>query len=872
MKKMINITIILRWHIVLGFTLLLSSSIYAQSFFQDDKILENEVNNFLVEYENGLNSRSMFEENTFLNLFYNDNIEVLNDFCVSNHNDDSHISIGLYVDKLKQQINDTTTLLLFFHHNLEVLKVNNYNNYDVIHVKVLKEKRDYVDCTYPTSNGLNEMGYEIEDACSRVVDSTYIVLSLLYKKYADDRHYQILRISEFGEDLIIDNWYKPVIPETIRIKSGINFFELSDKGQIKADNVENGYQFKVSAGNAFFGGRNYSIGYSVGLGYSNLNRTFSLDNFNEEYPAKDKDSADYKRISKGTMLSQNHTLSFFELPLGITFRYFPFRWGYLEGAIGFSPWLLNQFDFESVNGTVTHEGQYSINGYPFQLTDIPEYGFSTYLSESNNENPFKKFGVSWNLSAKIGMQVTKAFDVFVSTQFEHRKMELSKPDDGCHLYNENGLTSSIMVTNPEIKLGVSSFSVGLCINLQNTSKPFVNPPKFKSSLHDTDTEELFLNRLAQQMPKQERDTSYIDKFSVNFDDKRYSKSNVSYYDLEKGKIGQIKTDNGDKVFDNNVLLIKSFGEEIRIAGTNSSNLGNLASQVCSDSTVQKVEINDMPPLDIFITINEIDPMFYPKSAEMINSTNAIDKSNRERLKTALFYAIEGANKSDCIFHPFSDNNKNNIKSFFEETKDCTSCQALVDSLKRLGSVKSIIYDYSADKPIENILNEIRAVYFNSFVIKRREVNVHFFINDIYGKKTVENGDQTPFTLNPLRGLSTVVNVLFGDTTLNSVGFTWDSYIEDHNGKNETDEELQKVINFKNSIINASPTVMSDFSSVNVYTTYDFSDPEIKRVVNDLFVQSNNINVKLFYQSLYNSSSNVLKTPIQFRNIHFKYIK
>jgi hypothetical protein len=844
--------------------------LFSQAFFENRKILENEINNFLVNYENKLNSRYDFNRQSFLNLFYNDNVEVLND----PGNESEHIPIWEFAEKLEESVNDTSRLILTYHYNLEIEKVNNYKDYDVVHVKLYKEILDFIECAYRASSN-NRLLYQIEDSCYTSVDSLHIMMTLMYKKYAKNNKLKILKINRADEDLIVDNWYKPAIPAKIRVETGITLFRLKDEGPFETGSENTGFQIGVSYENRFYGGDDYSVSYHAGFNFATMKNTLSADKYSEtDENSVDKDNIAYSRIADGTNLLQTSDFSFFQIPIGITVGYFPFSKIFFEGGVAIVPYYLTKYNYEYSTGSVEYTGVYNINDYPFTFSDIPEYGFTSYNVNSLEENmPFKKYGISWKFTARIGTEITRTIDAFVSTQYETGNLKMETADNNAMLFHDEGKSASMLEMLPETKFNTLNFSVGICINLQNTKKAFIKPPKFKNSIRDTDSKQYFLDQLARQdtlgqQMKNDSALQLIDEYTLVINNNQSGNEGLKY--LAKNNLRSIKLDEPEKIkdFGKRPLLIKNFGQEVLNRSFEKAYTGNLYTPVVPDQPEQNISVNTLPPLDIFLTLNRLDREEMGSITDVRNAASKISKNNIENLTNKMLLKMSELYDRRCIFYPYTDTDKsNNIKLFFEETKSSAACESVVDSLHRLGNRSKIVHDFSQSKPTENIINEIRATYFNAVLKNRREMNLHFYINEIYGQ--YEPG--LAYSTSPLNGLEVLIKTLVTDTTLGSVNLSWTNYAEDRNVDFNSIKELKKSIDFKKSTINNKPLRLSDFSNININTTYSFSDDEVRWALNNLFTKYlNEENTAHLYFQIYRFKQNAKnKTkPIQYRNFIF----
>lgn len=160
---------------------------------------------------------------------------------------------------------------------------------------------------------------------------------------------------------------------------------LSQIKSINPSGVNLNYEKKYSLSGymeiGYFFTRN--IGLTTGLNYSSYSTNLRADSYTDKLDTIDQENDAYELRIAGKDIREKQHVGILGIPVCINMRFNPAKdFGvYLQAGINIAIPLENSYE---TNGAFTYSGYFPI--YNVVLADLPEYGFPTNLSTSNDGN------------------------------------------------------------------------------------------------------------------------------------------------------------------------------------------------------------------------------------------------------------------------------------------------------------------------------------------------------------------------------------------------------------------------------------------------------------------------------------------------------
>lgn len=201
-----------------------------------------------------------------------------------------------------------------------------------------------------------------------------------------------------------------------------------------------------------------NFGITTGFSMMSYESSFLLSGFEQEpYRTVDKDGDEYDLHATATDIVNDVSLSYIEIPIGITLRFGGFitRLGVKYGIPGKST-------SEFIDGSMTTTGYYP--KYSVTLYDIVEYGFDTYSMAGTEGSVEHKSTLSGffelGYNAAISQKVSISFVGFYQTSFS----SVNEAETG-NLAAGNGIYTSALNVMESPKVSAYGIKVGVDIKL-----------------------------------------------------------------------------------------------------------------------------------------------------------------------------------------------------------------------------------------------------------------------------------------------------------------------------------------------------------------------------------------------------------------------
>ena len=234
----------------------------------------------------------------------------------------------------------------------------------------------------------------------------------------------------------------------------------------------------------FFNNRKFSqwdVGLTTGVAYKSLRSNYSLDSYQDSAMIKDDYTAQqlggpYDLYTNATLLDQRNLINVLEVPLlfAINYNFSQKRTLGLYGKVGGLFDLVVSNKHEMNDGTVTYSGHIErlINGTytDYYLSDLPEYGFSTYEADVNEstEMALNDYFIGGRINLGVfGMNKVQTIGWHIGTFFD---MDLTDLMDADHtpmtsLSKGNGYMNSFYEISDQLLIHNWGIEFGVTIQL-----------------------------------------------------------------------------------------------------------------------------------------------------------------------------------------------------------------------------------------------------------------------------------------------------------------------------------------------------------------------------------------------------------------------
>lgn len=827
MKKiLIDLSIpILRLMFLLSFG---SSSllVHAQYKVNNSNSLErNLLLYFMADYERALNPDSIgINKELFLKFFYNSRVEVYNDFNKSYPK--RYLSARDYIDTLANQ----KEKFIYSHDDLKILKINNYGYYDIIDLEVRQSR---YRCPYKINK--DKYFYVIDKISLDTLEQHYrenLILNILYYKYQANDQFKILKIAKSNESVYSDGWYKVFIPDEVRLEYTSSFSHLNQQGEfLFSENSKQGYGVNFLIENRIAGLGIGSLTMFTGVGYQKIKNEWDVNSYNAVIDDLDKDQYPYKKYISANSINQNLDLSFLKIPLGFSLRFYPFNNISFIASSNIEMWWLNTIGYSLNSGSVNYTGEYIISGHQFNISNVPEYGFSNYEVIPASSFSFNNFGIAFTLSGSVSLKLKDNFDIYCGPSFNLIRMgkNSSAPEV---LTKEAGITHPVAEALDNTTFSNSGLTFGLRMKLNNVDKYFLKPVSFKAKAHNTAKNAYKGSFISSNQNKDNKENSMEKVFKISLKAVQEGSTNIKevkyyLYKVKKGKSGnsdselkfgtikiqgkpkKITVEPGQKLY-----IVKPFGYDAFI---DSSKLDAKTSELRIDTLEQlnlEVKLRKLVPLHIMVTSK-----FNASTDDDEDTTqNYLYNMKKEAFKNSFLETVNEI--KDDLFIIYVNGDKIDTHSTDEK---CLT----YDTIKKI-DLDNIFPETDDSKELnksldKNYIYNLRTTYSKDFLPGRRKIYLHCFL-------TLEGDNEANQTL--------FNNILTQDNLIINQFETIQIII--------LNSDFENVVKYCNKPINFNKTSNSEAKWLFL--------------VHQINSDSNEKSEKDFYNG-----------PIQLRNIHFKEI-
>lgn len=697
---------------IIALLLFQTTDLKAQTFEEMDYVVINRLYDFLIDYEIALNSRA-FSPSKVMTFFYNDRVEVFNDLS------DYHPSyltvyqyLGVY-DSIKARKHNFE----FYHYNLKLIGIQNRLYYDIIHIELLKEVVD--NSQYPE----NEI---LEIDVSNVIDVNRLNFTIIYNKFDPQNRFKILKIELADQSLIPSAWHRTEIPDELRFSVGPVFSSFSGSTNLDINSKHNtGLRANVAITNRFAGGLNYSLSWSAGLGANYIKSDWSMkfDSIRDTHPGQDFQT---EVIAKS--VSQDLSLLYLDLPIGISARYFPLKKLSFTLSAEILPWYLISSDYNVTEGDVNYSGYYTFNNQIFHFTDMPTpYGFGNVNGITNKRGVnMKDFGANFGLSFQVNYQITNYLDAFIKPSWITSLTDLVEPNESRSMYdlaiNDRGVINPLIEMYDQPKLSITTIEAGLTIRINNTVKPFIPDFKFKDRERGIQKDK-FYEYLVDQIPETYLESPFEKRKPKKINIQRQSQlakypQNIRYSHgpdigienrfLKTGRTNKIRARRND------IFYFKPFSFEL--AKENETNPFSINHKVLYDTLNFAERRKDTP-----ITKYQISPIT-DLHLFVVSKMNEGEFGIRGRIIQNYKEQVSRLGENQCVLY-FNETHGSTISELYRFGQQNNFCFDCNNPFHTFTTIENKIQDRAA--PPFGFMNELRILISKDFNLERRNINMHF---------------------------------------------------------------------------------------------------------------------------------------------------
>lgn len=805
------------------------TTLKAQTFAEVDYVVTNKLYDFLIEYEEAINTPD-FSKNNLSRFYYNNQVEVYNDLTSGLP---LYIPNFLYLQVL-DSLKGEKPGLGFFHYDLKLRKKQIGLYFDIVHFQLMREIVD---------NSVFKVDTLPIDSANVIGCNTFD-FTVVFNKFEGDGVFKILKIENADESLMPDAWHKNLIPDEIRVSMGPSFvnFNSSANDQVTTKN-SNGFDAGVTIENRFAGGKNVAVSWFLGVGATYINSNWALNYDSTEVGNQEDYYYDsYTRRIVSNNIEQDMNMLYLKVPLGVSVRLFnPYGFSLsFRGEI--APHYLLSSNYKVNNGEITYSGTYTetIGGvdYPFHLTNLGDlYDFHTGTATKNTRGiNLEKFGATVGFSVQASYKVGRHFDVFIAPTWRWGITDLLDNSTGTNLISlDNWEANPIIEMENNPNFNVTSIEAGVIFRLNNIVKPFIKKTNFKNTERkkQKDNFEQYLVdqiQISYEIPEYEKKQRKIidiqesditkNKYPGKIKYSNFPKSGIEKNYLKAGKKNRLKTKYQA------LFLFKPFMYDLY--STNYKEKYNANHKVLFDSLNNDntyLEMSYLPDLNVNIVMDMNSGVKGIRDKIIDNYRKSVNKLGDEEC-ALYFYEIHGS-----------------IKKIFEEsekTKFCFLCNKPDNSINEIVNKPD-----GRSEPDLSFINELRILLNREFNLERRNINLNFFIGSSVAFITIFDEIQNLARANNLEPKA------------------W-------SGQNES-ENIKRELNLLRDEITRNPVEVNQFEKIVFFI--DFNNKLITKI-RDKYYDSMNKKKDLFKQNTYKTlyqyikSDGLGKKSIRLRNFKF----
>lgn len=363
--------------------------------------------------------------------------------------------------------------------------------YQVIADAPIKEFRGNIDVNYSTGLGLKEYRYQAPDLQKKEQISLNLRFYVSYDMYSAGG-----RRGETNFKIDSVTLVKPKLNEQPPrdftksrgylepfIAYGLTFPKFSSEDpRFDALNKENAAMLEGGINATFFfNNRKFSkwdIGLTTGIAYKSLRSNYSLDSYVDTAVISDDYTAEqlggpYDLYTNASLLDQHNRINVMEVPLlfAVNYNFSQKRTLGIYGKIGGLFNLVVSNKHEMNDGTVTYSGHVErlINGTytDYYLSDIPEYGFTSYDADVNESTELalnnyfiggrvnlgvfgmnKVHTIGWHIGTFFDMDLTDLMDA------DHTAMTSLTKGKG-YMNSFYDISDNLLINNWGLEFGIS---------------------------------------------------------------------------------------------------------------------------------------------------------------------------------------------------------------------------------------------------------------------------------------------------------------------------------------------------------------------------------------------------------------------------------
>lgn len=774
------------------FLLLSNITLVAQTFEEMDYVVTNRLYEFLIEYEESLNAE-VFSRSRTNSFFYNNSVEMYNDLS---DNYPSYMPLNQYLE-IYDSVKSGNPEFEVFHYNLTMLHNQTRLYYDLIHIQLLKQIID---------NSVYDAEIIHIDS-SNVISSNKLNFTILYNKFDPENRFKILKIEKANQSYVPSGWHRFEIPDEIKVSLGPVFSTLSGDSpdyDLLFDH-KFGFQGNATIANRFAGGLNYSFSWFAGIGATYLKSDWQIESDLKEITGPEND---FQTEIQSEDISQELSLFYINIPMGVSARYFPFKKLSFSLNAEIKPWYLLNSSYEVSSGLIDYSGTFTFEGQEFHFTDMPyPYNFidDVDATKHNETLNIKNFGLNAGLSAQSNYQITDYFDVFIQPSWQTNVTSLLAGDEKAALYDlqtdNRGAVNPLIEIMDDPSFAITSVEVGLIFRLNNTVKPFVPEFKFKEN-ERRDQKSNFYDYLAAKIPEKNYDPPFDKRkkkrvIIIKADEYISYPSNIRYsYGPDLGiEKRYIKTNKINKIrpIRSDIFYFKPFRYDLASQDNSNPYLVNhkvLYDKLSFADSLKKIPVelkmSHLTDLNVFI----------------ISNLNSGSQGVRNKIISSYKDVVFKLSENKCALY-FNESHGRNIEELYlksRENKYCFDCTNAFNSVDRLEK-----NDQDGALPPFGFMNELRILLNKDFNLERRNINLNFL-----------TGDEKSFLriFDELQNLSKIDDLEFA---------VW----VDPDGDQEIKKELLQL---KEEIL-ALPVKIDQFKGINFY--YDPNGP-LKTEIGDYY--------------------------------------
>ncbi len=741
---------------------------FSQQIIIPDHLVKNRFNNFMVNLEDRMNEKGAFEKsrNTYVlnSSFYNNQVTVVDDF----NKNEAYITW----DNYREMVNNMSDscLISYAHYNLTINKRKVQPAFDIITAQVRRITER--DCGTGKDSLVNN----------------FVITAIYYKYQTDDTKpkFRILKIDNANTSLKPDAWYRDQIPDELFVQLTPDYSMPAIKQSDVSINTTSkiGFHGLVGVNYLISGWDKHLIMLKAGLGFSKVSTEYSLDNYETSFYTTDKDGDEYIREVYGKSLTQTLDYSTLDIPLMISWRYLLNKKWQISASTGIKASYIFQQNYKINNGEFEYRGLYeNLYGETFYFQDLPSYGFTSYDSKTQSNNPqINDLLLSWQSEVYVRYQISNTTGIFFGPNFSMGLNKMTDPVASDFVLSEQGgFTKPLLNLTEQAKMNTIGFTAGISISINNINRSFIPGIRFKKQQKgiQKQNKEVFVDALfapaassdntplneSSEIPNSEH-TVQIDytpndccpgfeptdkiknyPYSVKGANGQQSKTGTL------GKHGKIQTaaSSGNE----EALFYKQFGYNITTDQSEKyTGLQDSLFYMPPGHAANKLELLPIPPLNVIVyNVN--------KDAKSL-------AENREDVYKKYFRIMELLDQENenesCYTYIWNDDHAEDDRG--ELINNCLRCS--IDKARTKEKIAFLTQKYD---PID-FVNDLKVLLGEQLAPGRRKVKLHFFIADIaYVRELLQRGLKNLLrAIDPDQEMIVEINIYFDAKEVNRLEY------------------------------------------------------------------------------------------------------